>query len=399
MPNPIINRRVLLGNSATSSALIPSVIGQMFTPSYTTGYSTNGNITFTPGASSFDIVGDVGASQDDWLEYDNWYFCTERFTLRTEFIINSIASQAYGLIIGIPNRYGGGVSRIQFGLGMDFGGNLGTLLRYTNGSFIGAAGTITIAGAGDKIRMDIVRNVNVYTCTVTNISPGAGGTTTTSTSYTCSFDYPFTDPLMTQTGKVRWNPVGQDTNVTVTHWSISTGDYTYSDLALIGDSKFSGYCISGTNPAARLADLWSLANLTKRVYNFSGPNDTTNDWVLRLPELQTYKPLKLIIEAPSNDVRFAVAGATTIANIQAIKSAVEAWGGVVYYQNPPPEVFPPGVDLTPLIAIGAGIFSPSNIISVPGTWIALTDNVLDGIHWNVTGNGKVYTNQALTITL
>jgi len=169
-------------------------------------------------------------------------------------------------------------------------------------------------------------------------------------------------------------------------------NYKNINLLTIGDSKTEGYyCDDFAN---RFSDLWASNNPTKKIQVSAGSGNVTQDILNNMTEILLQNPRKVILFIGRNDLANSVPQSTWEANYQSIVSQLEAAGVQVWHQLPTPETVFNQSDLTTFIN-GNYI----NILAVPGTWNAATDNVADGVHPNIAGNLKIYNKQSTYFTL
>jgi len=313
-----------------SSVLTPSLIGNFLDSSNVSkgnlwnasNYTDTGGIaTFT--GSSIIINGGVGDFSKT-LEYNNWITDRENLTWTDTFTVNGITASTSGYGMQFHSRYN---QFMTFALGMDNGGNNGTLFvfNYTGTIIQQISAAIPPVVNGDQLifKHEII-NATLIKLTVTNVTHPA----TASIQQQFNYNYPFSNILPVVS---KFKRIAFGCNMTMTATSIAAvGEYTYPDAIFCGDSKIKGYFATGTTTANTAVGLLQAAKPTKRIYNLSGANETIQDMHDRLAEILSYgsDPLRKTIVPiiiGCNDVRNGTFNSTMkalqIADFNALKAA------------------------------------------------------------------------------
>lgn len=360
---------------------VPTIIGELFTRDYVqANYSEEDSPTVVYSPTSLRISGGNQTFSRAVFWNLNIIDC-ENFDIPDMFVTVNTAGIAPvllfpGLLVGQLRFY------VLCSTGLTFVNADGTIV---SGSSIGACSD------GDILRYHVSVRGNVFTFTAENISTMGGIGTS---SYTYNFDYPLvqTIPSLARMGFCSY------TGDYTFSWSApTTTDLTRCDLYIIGTSKIKGYFSGGTTTDARVSGLWATNNPSNKVINVSGANQTTVHMRQELYLMAKYLPERVLIGDISNNVRFSVA--TTEADLTFIRDyVVTTLGKKIFIQRPVPEYVPNGgVDLSSLNTIIDSVFLPAEIIEAPVSWVAATDNAVDGVHW--IEQNKIYAGQAAVITL
>jgi len=211
-----------------------------------------------------------------------------------------------------------------------------------------------------------------------------------SLTFNYNLAYPFVNAMYHNTAKPSIVAFGG--TQTVDYWRVYTAEYYNSDLLVVGDSKTIGF--GCTSVYDRYGHLFESNNVGKYITTNGGGSDKTAEFLASLDELKSYRARYAILCMGRNDIDNAIPAGTWQANYSAIVAGLESVGTEVWHQLPLPETVLDQSALTTWINAHY-----TNIISVPATWNAVTDNVADGIHPNTGGHLKIYNNAATFITL
>jgi hypothetical protein len=183
---------------------------------------------------------------------------------------------------------------------------------------VGSANTQVVLGTtaltfdvSDQILFTVERNGNVVTTTAKNL-------TTNSATITETYTYTQGSPYMPNTGRLAIFSFGGA--FTVNALTITSNEIKNAKLLIIGDSKTVGYTASNfQNRFAR-----HLNENYNNVIVCAGGSDKTTEYLSRVQEIIDLDPDTVLIAGASNDPRFGVASATTIANYDSLVSQMEA---------------------------------------------------------------------------
>lgn len=175
------------------------------------------------------------------------------------------------------------------------------------------------------------------------------------------------------------------TTLSVDSMSVSSKDLRNNNLLVVGDSKQRAYYAGlFTNRY-----LYKLGLDIQGVAISAGPGDRSTEMLEHLSNDISRKPKYVLLNAPSNDVRFSVPAATSDSNFVQLYNAFTAAGSTVVIGLP---MFETSIDLTPQVT-----FIYNRFPGVPKIdyWSAMKYNpsfllAPDGIHPNASGNDTLY---------
>jgi len=311
------------GTAAGPSPLTPTLIGNFLDSNNillgdllnSALYTDAGGIsTFVPAAGVINLLGSSGGFTE-YLEYDAWITDRENLKWTDTITVNAINATTYGYGMQFHSIKG---NFVTFALGLDAGGNNGTLFIFNpNGSIASQyAGAIANIAAGDvcEFILEIIGELLVK-FTVNNLTQS----TTANCQLQYNLDSPFGSYIAPNMSKFKRILFGGD--LSITHTTVQdVGEYTYPDALFCFDSKGQGFFASGTTTVNRFTDLLEVSNPTKRIYNISGLNEVINDLILRQAEILSYgsdptRPTKVFIGVGCNDIRFGSFNATSKAQL------------------------------------------------------------------------------------
>lgn len=352
-------------------------------------------LTVTYNASSIDISGAVASAfQDHYIIFKNHYGDCENLVFSCDITVNTVGATDYGCALRLfSNPFPGGSENLGFVLGCATGVNKGQAQLYLgnlDGTVLALGTTMPTLVAGDTIHVDFLIVKNVITINCINLNTPAS---TCSVTYTFEYDYAPAETLYrAPLYKFALGSLGG--SYRFSNLSASTTDRTRCDLMLRGNSITYGLWVGGTDPDLRIDGIWQTNNPTKTIINNAGCGEYTADLLLSLPEIIKYRPKKIIVNMIINDMGF-LTDPQTVANMEAFRDALLPYNVDCWFQLSPPST---GFDVTSKNAAVQAAF-PTRYIPYPPTWNIATDAPDDGVHENYAGNLKMYTNQALYITL
>lgn len=387
----------LLTTGVGSQKRQPVVIGKLFENDFNSGNWTieDGGLTsWTFNPSNIQVVGTAGAFTP-LIRYNQWFSQSENLTFTAKYTVD-----ANGVFLGV------GLKTVSaFSSGSEFytymstsitdpsfpKGSICIIKKSTLGTQVIVQNTVNVISYtnGDLIQVNFTSNQNVFTASYRNV-------TTLSAVETISYTVndPFLYPLSVNSLPSIFQVAFQCArgNYTIEDWDFTINNFKNIDLLTIGDSKTEGYYVDVFGN--RYSDLWGSNNPLKKVQTSASSGNTTQDILNNLPEIILQNPIKVILFIGRNDLANGIPSLTWQANYISITSQLEAAGIQVWHQLPTPET---SLDQSALTAFIDATYT--NVISVPPTFNAVTDNVADGIHPNISGNLKLYNNQALFFSL
>lgn len=369
------------------SGPVPQVIGEIVTPTYVSGdYSDNGLVSHSIVGGKLRIQGTDAAAFGKYVTFDNWLTVREFVTIELYNYTAYVAAGSIGIGACLSSNVSG-LTQTMGVIGLEPGGNKGNVYIMTSSGGTDAIQDQTnpdnaFVDNGDDLTIRLTRAINVVTCTVINNTKSL----TKSVSYTYQYGATTSVPLIVPSAKIGFYFFG---GIHEFNWRCYTLEYNLADLILYGDSKSKGYSIGGTSNANIIAELFRTAHLGKIIYCQGGINETTNDMVARLDDLELSLPKQVVLMSLSNDERNGILPAVTQANLGTIRTRVQSWGGTFRVCNPLLEIGPSGINLTPQIAIIAGVTPALNILTYP-TFDPNTGTSADGFHLNVVGSNAAF---------
>lgn len=340
-------------------------------------YITNGSLQINMDGNFVNYSN--GLSINDFAEFGA-YDILENYTMEAKArITGTINSTSHGIGIGRRSFNNAASWHNICRFIMDNTANRGKLMFYNwhNGSADSTVSSTALTiNTTDSVLISIRRNLFDLTVTAKN---GSG-----LISLNVPFDTGGADPLTDQTSKwAIWNFGGA---FNVERVTISSDELKKAPWMLIGDSKTVGYTAGTT------ADAWSelLRVHNPKIVVAAGGNDKTREVLLRLPEMLSHTPRKVLLSIGSNDLRTGVSEGDLETAYALIVAQIEARGIEVWHVIPKEATG--HVDMTNLIS-----FVNTNY---PGRLIDCSDldsgGVLDpsyttdGVHLNTAGHLKEY---------
>lgn len=372
-----------------SSGAVPQVIGDIVTPTYVSGdYTDNGLVSHGIVGGKLRIQGTDAAAFGKYVTFDNWLTDREYVTVELYNYAAYVAAGSIGIGPCLSSAVGGSLYQHIGLIGLDTtSGNRGNV--YVMDTTAGSSSILdqtnpdaAFVDNADDLIIRITRAVNNVTVTVIN--------NTKILTKSIDFDYIYgatnAVSLITPSSKIGFYFFG---GIHEFNWRCYTPEYNLADLILLGDSKSKGYSVGGTSNANIVAELFRAAYPGKNIYCQGGINETTNEMVARLDDLELSLPKQVVLMSLSNDERNGVLPAVSQANLNTIRNRVESWGGVFRVCNPLLEIGPGGIDLTPQIAMIAGVTPALNILTYP-TFDPNTGTSADGFHLNTVGSNAAF---------
>jgi lysophospholipase L1-like esterase len=253
----------------------------------------------------------------------------------------------------------------------------GKLMIYSGvDSVVLATSTTGISfSAGDEINLTVEQYDN-------NLIVAARNITTNSATITARYIYEFqTGAVMHNTGQFAVFSFGG--NFSFDSLAVESAEIKNANVLVMTDSKGAGYS------AGSFGESWAslLAGRYKTVVNVAGGSDATTELITRIPELLALNPKQVLLQIPSNDIRYSVSEATSHESYERIVKALHDAGIPVYHLTP---IYETSVDLSGQYTYLYNTFSADSIIDVwTPTNIAGT-LYTDNIHPNTFGHQKVF---------
>jgi len=360
-------------------------------------FTTVGAASPTYNSGTSITISGSGGDLNDYIRYNNWVTSRDNLSTTLRFTVDTYNGTSYGLGFKIKsiNAFGQ-VFSFNCILITSNNAERGKIYLYGGNSAGSESANAQISGAGfainlnDYLELNITQNDCGYVVTGYNLTQDPTRSGGSSLTYNFPLTYPFNSSIYHNTG--RFGIVGFGGTQTLDYWTVTTAEYYNSDLLVVGDSKTIGFGCTSVND--RYGHLFESNNPGKYVTTNGGGSDTTAEILASLDELKSYRARYAILNIGRNDIENAVAAGTWQANYSAIVAGLVSVGTEVWHQLPLTETV---LDQSALATwINANY---TNIISVPATWNAATDNVADGIHPNTGGHLKIYNNAATFITL
>jgi len=382
MPNPIVNRRVVV-----SSGGVPVEIGTIIDSSILAEDVFNSSKWTYEGAGSVDSFDSSGIefsggtdSLNSILKYTAMPINLESCVITWRFILSG--TDASNGVVGCGLVSSLGLNRHFVLINCRTGASKGNLLLfYANGYDQETNPTLIPFTDGDEVEIRMTKTLLSYTFDCRNytqlssyislsknlsITYSVGANEIPNISYPSVYNYDGTNKL--------------------TYFNVSSTEYKYADLLFIGDSKTQGfYANSGAN---RFSNQYAL-NKSIQIVNLAGQSQTLTDYVLLNNLITVLRPNKLIMLAAfRNNISGGTWNATAKSNYQSIVTNAESFGCEVWHALSIPE----GLDQSPGDVWVEANYSPSRIIDSPPTFNVGTDTS-DGTHPNsTTGQEKIKDN-------
>ncbi len=348
------------------SGIVPVTFGTIYNaPSFSSlsDFTVRGSVTPTISSGKIAFTGGAGV-------YTNGINLTSPYNMLESFTMTVVAQWISG-----SNGFGIGI------FSKNTGAPYSVLCFFSAGQYGIACGnpfvnhdlkTLTTS-SGDNVRMVFTKAGPVYTLTVTNITTGASSVVSTFTVSPSST----APPLMDNTSQFSIWTLGDTFNVI--SLDIATQENKYSPFAVMGDSVSQGY------EASIYANgyVQKLKVQIPTLLLLAGQSDKTDEAVLRLPQLLSFAPRKLLMEIGINDITGGVPTLTWQTNYASIVSQCESAGISVYHLKP----YSTSTDLSAIQSFQTSNYSGKIIdpmTSGAGNFAA------NGIHYNDTGNTAVY---------
>lgn len=373
----------------------PVQIGTIFENEFTAGdYSSYGGASATFNGNSITLTGGAGTNTV-YTIYDQYVTSRNKITSTMRFTVDVFNGTSYGFGLMFQSINTSPAANIDIQICAITANNSenGKIYLFSTplggGARLISSAMAELPALNDELELIVEQTNCSYTITLYNLTkdPTRSGGVTATYSYALSYPY---SAFYRNTGKMGFVMFGG--THTVTYWNVSSDEYKYGDLLIIGDSKTIGFgCTAVSN---RYGALIASNNPTKYINVCGGVSDKTNEILSCINELKGYVSKKAVLCIGRNDLAAGISSGTWQSNYASIVSQLESVGTQVWHQLPLTEVSLNQSALTTWINANY-----TNIISVPGTWNAATDNVADGIHPNDGGHVKVYNNIMSTITL
>lgn len=345
----------------------PVPFGSIYSKSSWTDLSdfvVNGAVTPTVSGGKISFTGGAGVYTNSLDLVAPGYTMLENYTMtvRIENISNGAAGGAIGTRSYNNNYPHSMVGALSSGISLSAGSPIGVV-----------AGSFSAFTVLDNHTYDLV--LQKVGPAITVKAKETNGTVVATNTRTFSL-VNVTEPLLDNTGRFSIFTFGGTFNITSI--DISTTDFKFGRVAILGDSISQGY---GPSTYANGFAQKLKTNYPSLVL-MAGENDYTNHALLHVPQVIAFKPQKVLLEIGVNDVGNSVAPATYQANYASIVSQLQAAGIQVLHLKP----YNTNFSVTTLqnyitTTYGSAVIDPAT---------GGAGNFRDGTHYNDTGNTAVY---------
>lgn len=347
-------------------------LGTIFTQnsfSSLTGFTNNGG-TFS--TSSGAITGASGAADFAQSLDLNYYTALEHYKINSIFKLTATGTNGFGIGFrsGNPSFPANYVAWFR-----PYDGLIRIEGEFSTSSYYAASSAVSFS-LNDFIEFSLQREGNLYTATVRNIT---ANTAPVSVSYRHDLYYGVSY-IMQSTAKPAIFSVGG--NFSCTKFELISTETKAADVAIIGDSKTSGYW-SGLF-IDRFA---SLLGKNMNVVTLGGSGDRSTEWLARIDELIALHPKRVILTNPSNDARFGVSSGTSHSNYAAIVSALQGAGIEVFHME---AFYESSQDNSSWNTYIAGAYPSDHIIPMYDVLQVAGALQADGIHPTQYGDKLIY---------
>jgi lysophospholipase L1-like esterase len=398
MPNPNINRRVVLSRSAGVS--YPGVeIGEVFTDTFAraslgANYTTSGASTWTTDGSKMTVTGGLGTFTHYLTRTAN-PTCLEKHSHTIDFKMTSaVSGTSYGIGVGVFSSNNNDRRCYSVRTVCSTGASLGKTLLDT-GTGAGSptftnrktSASSVVINQNDLLRLVVTRTKDVISWTMHNLTLG------TSYSDSHTFLYTYASPVFVPHGGGHFSIHSLGGTFEVTNWTVTSLDKKNVKALFVGDSITYGLF------AGAIADRWPDKTMLGSVNSYTvsgGSSDKTSEVLERINELILINPKYAVLMFGGNDVQFGISDITRNANHLSVVNQLKAAGITVIICYAPPR------DATNLTAwnthqqttyggtdVVIDVFNP--LTTTPGTTtdLAAAYDPGDGVHPNPPGHALI----------
>ena len=286
----------------------------------TSDFTAFGNATAVMSGSKINIGTTTNGSYENYITLGNTTGLNKWKSTIEIKVINAPAATTYGLGLGLRSQHATPAHRIHFvsTIGLATASNNIYMIQGVGYNIIGTSATSFSFSQNDIIRLTVEQDLDIITSTFFNVTTGQ--VLVESYTYTLPLN-----PFPCNTADFAIHMLGG--TYEMQSMKLETKDWEKSKVMFVGDSKtngFQGDSFLGSFPQ-------QFNTLIGGVADNSGGKDTTDEVLLKIPEIIDLAPQKVVLNIGSNDKRFGKSFVQWQTNYDSIVTQLEAAGITVYH--------------------------------------------------------------------